>query len=62
MWLESASWVENGKYHSATLNKKLFSLLEPYFFVPIKFLTLLNKKRTPKRPFSKSNFRQLPRA
>ena len=32
-WLESASWVENGKYHSATLNKKLFSLLEPYFSV-----------------------------
>lgn len=32
-WLESASWTKNGKYHSATLNKKLSNLLESFFLV-----------------------------
>lgn len=32
-WLESTSWTENGKYHSATLNSKLSNLLKPFFLV-----------------------------
>lgn len=32
-WLESKSWLENGKYHSATLNKQLSNLLKPFLLL-----------------------------
>lgn len=30
-WLESSSWLESGKYHSATLSKKLSDSLDSFF-------------------------------